>query len=66
MTIDLEQQLAEVRREIRMRQRVYPRQVAAGRMSQETAGGKIEILRAVEHTLLELLRQRNPELGLEP
>lgn len=35
----------ELEREVRMREMVYPRQVASGRMSQESADRRLAILR---------------------
>jgi hypothetical protein len=51
MTITLKQQIEEVSREITMRQSVYRRQVSVGKMTQEQADLKIEIMRAVLKTL---------------
>lgn len=42
---------AEARRELEMRRRVYPRWVAAGRMSQEQADKKIDLMRAIAENL---------------
>lgn len=50
----LDDQIACVDREIRMRRRVYPRQVSAGRMSQQTADREIALMSAVLETLLSL------------
>lgn len=53
--IPLRQQVACVQREIRMRERVYPRWVQAGRISQAQADAEIAAMKAVEHTLLSLV-----------
>lgn len=54
MTATLPEQLECVRRELKLRRRVYPRLVAAGKMTQEFAHLQIELMQAVEQTLLEL------------
>lgn len=51
MTIPIEQQIRCVEREIRMRERVYPRWTAAGKMKPENAEYEIEAMRAVLRTL---------------
>jgi hypothetical protein len=50
--ITIEEQLAEVQREIGMRYAVYTRRVASGKMTQADADHKIEIMKAVRDTLL--------------
>jgi hypothetical protein len=47
-------QIACVRREIAMRERVYPKWVNAGRMKAEAAEREIAAMRAVLKTLLSL------------
>lgn len=47
----LEEQIKSVEREITMRERVYPRWVAAGKMKQEKALFEIAAMRAVLETL---------------
>lgn len=51
----LTDQIACVKREIAMRERVYPRWVAAGKMKQEKADAEIAAMRAVLATLNALL-----------
>jgi hypothetical protein len=51
MPISLDQQIASVRREIGMRERVYPGFVAKGRMKQEQADHEIAAMKAVLGTL---------------
>ena len=51
MTISLRQQIEEVAREIALRENVYPRQVASGRMRQSIADFHMERIRAVKQTL---------------
>jgi hypothetical protein len=43
--------LAELRRELRMRERVYPRQVREGKMARATAARQITVLNAAIETL---------------
>jgi len=52
--ITLAEQIAAVRREIAMRERVYPKWVASGRMTQVKAEHEIAAMRAVLDTLLSL------------
>lgn len=56
-TIPIPEQLKEIRREIAVRERVYPRWIAANRITQHEADRKLEILRAVAETLLALSRK---------
>jgi hypothetical protein len=49
-----------VEREIRFRERVYPRQVAGGRLTETKAAREIEIMRTVKHTL-EGLKGASPD-----
>lgn len=49
--LSLDDQLAAVKREIAMRERVYPRQVAAGRMTRVTADRELAAMNAVLTTL---------------
>ena len=50
-TIPLAEQIAEVKREIAMRKRVYPKWVATGRMTQEQADKQIAAMEAALGTL---------------
>ena len=47
----LAEQIAAVKREIGLRERVYPSQVAKGRMKQETADRELAVMRSVLATL---------------
>jgi len=49
--ISLDAQIACVRREIGMRERVYPKWVSAGRMKQDAADRELAAMRAVLATL---------------
>ncbi len=51
MAFTIEEQIACVKREISMRERVYPRWVAAAKMSQHRADHELECMRAVLRTL---------------
>lgn len=62
MTLD--QQIAEVNREIAMRRRVYPRLVASGKMTQEQADQRIAAMHAVHTTLSNLLDEQRAKKGL--
>lgn len=55
MPIPLSEQLKEVRREVALRQRVYPRWIANGKMSQATADRHLDLMRAVAETLAKLV-----------
>lgn len=65
-TVDIDVQIQEVRRELAMRERVYPRRVADGWLRPEIAASRMLALRAVLHTLVTLgettaaLRMANP------
>lgn len=50
----IEAQIACVKREIRMRERVYPRFVASGKMSQQECDKELRAMRAVLETLREV------------
>lgn len=52
MSVGLDRQIECVEREIRMRERVYPRWVETGRMKQEKANEELEAMRAVRETLV--------------
>jgi hypothetical protein len=54
LPITLDDEIAAVRREIAMRERVYPRQVSAGRLRQTAADRELALMRAVLATLLTL------------
>jgi hypothetical protein len=54
MTITLDQQIASVRREIGMRERVYPVWVNKGKMKPENASYEIDAMKAVLATLTEI------------
>lgn len=55
LPITLPAQIAEVEREIKLRQRVYPRWVGLGKLSQMQADRQIEVMRAVAESLHRLI-----------
>jgi hypothetical protein len=55
--IPLQAQLAEVNREIALRERVYPRWIEAGKIPKIKADRSLEHMRAVAVTLRELIRK---------
>lgn len=58
MGISLGQQITAVKREIALRERVYPQWVKSGRMKQHNAEIEIANMKAVLHTLMDLERSR--------
>jgi len=62
MTVSIDVQIAAVRREIRMREHVYPRRVENSKMTQEAADAELAAMKAVEETLLGVKQQLMPEL----
>ena len=61
-TVALADQIACVRRELAMRQRVYPRWVSAGKMTQADSDREITAMIAGLTTLQGLQREREPGL----
>ena len=58
MNTPIEAQYACVEREIRMRQKVYPRWVEKGRMTQQESDYELQTMRAVLETLSALREQQ--------
>lgn len=56
--VSLSDQIAEVKRELRLREINYPRWIAAGKMNQAEADRQLERMRAVLATLEEVARSR--------
>jgi hypothetical protein len=54
MTHTLDQQLAEIDRELTMRRRLYPEWVASGRMRGQTADSQMSAMAAVRETIRQL------------
>jgi hypothetical protein len=55
MTVTIADQLKAARRELALRQRVYPRRVEGGRMSRDEADREIAAMSAIVATLQTLL-----------
>lgn len=62
--IPLASQLAEVRREIAYRERVYPRWVENGKIKAAAAQWHLECMRAVERTLAAMMPPEPEQEGL--
>lgn len=60
--VSLPEQIVAARREVGLRERVYPRWIAAGKMTQEKADAEIAAMKAILATLIEVDNERNPEL----
>lgn len=60
--IPIDDQIAEVKREIGMRRHVYPRFVDQKRITQSQADERITVLEAVLDTLTEVRARDRPEL----
>jgi hypothetical protein len=65
LPITLADQIAEVERELKMRAKVYPGWVFAGRLTKEKADWNTAVLEAVLGTLkaIEIASQRGPAVG---
>lgn len=64
--ITLDQEIAELRREIAMRRRLYPQWVANNRLTQEAASRQIDCLEATLARLQAIKGERAPSLpGLD-
>lgn len=62
--ITTEDKLKEITREIKMRQRLYPRWVDAGKMSKEKANHALMIMQAVRQDYLDQMERETPSLPL--
>ncbi len=62
MRIPLEDQIECVQRELRMRSKMYPAWVNAGKMKKETAALELDRMLAVEETLWHLLEERKAKV----
>ncbi len=56
-SIDINEQIKSVRREIKMREAAYPRWVAQDRLTQDKADHELAAMRAVEKTLMRVIEQ---------
>ena len=62
--ITIDEQIAEVKREIAMRQKVYPKWTEAGSSPKQKADFQILVMEAVLISLQEIARQKAPQSGL--
>ncbi len=62
--ITLDQQIAEVRRELAIRQRVYPKWVESGRMKKDAADTSLTALQAA-HDSLVALKEPTPHMIIQ-
>lgn len=62
VAVSLPEQIAEVRREIGLREHLYPRWVVAGKLSQAKADRGLATMRAVLATLEQVDAERRPRL----
>jgi hypothetical protein len=60
--IPLSEQLACARRELSFRQRVYPRLVENGKMTQAEADKELARMQALHDTVMRLQKQESPSL----
>lgn len=63
MSIDIDRQIACVRREISMRRKVYPRWTATGKMTQDEADRQISTMEAVQATLESVRSERQAQVA---
>jgi len=61
-TPSIERQIACVKREIAMRERVYPRWVDSGKLKQSVADDEINVMKAVLATLQAVKEAKEPKL----
>lgn len=64
--VPLTAQLAEARRELRLRHRAYPRMIHAGSLDPDTAQRRLARMAAIVQTLERLVAAANPQQGLFP
>ena len=60
--MNISEQIREVKREIALRKRVYPRWVSAGKLSDQAAERQLEAMESVLETLAELAMGGQKEL----
>ena len=66
MSVPLEDQIAELRREIRFRERIFPRWVQDGKIEEAEAARRMVRIRAALASLYELSALKNPTLFDQP
>jgi hypothetical protein len=62
--VTIDEQIAEVRRELAMRNKVYPKWIEAGSMKKSKADFQILAMEAVLISLQETAKQTSPQAGL--
>ena len=62
--ITIDEQIAEVKREIAMRNKVYPKWIEAGSMQKPKADFQILAMEAVLISLQAIAREKAPQVGL--
>ncbi len=62
--VTIDEQIAEVKREIAMRNKVYPRWIEAGSMKKSKADFQILVMEAVLISLQTIAKQKAPQAGL--
>lgn len=62
--ITIDEQINEVKREIAMRNKVYPKRIEAGSMPKSKADFQILVMEAVLISLQEIAREKAPQAGL--
>ncbi len=62
--VTINEQIAEVKREIAMRNKVYPRWIEAGSLPKQKADFQILVMEAVLISLQETAKQTSPQAGL--
>jgi hypothetical protein len=65
VTITLAAQLAEVKREIALRHRVYPRWVQSGKLTKQAADDALAAMDAVRQTLQRLVGEERAQVAPE-
>lgn len=59
--ITLDEMRTEIKREIAMRQRVYPNWILNGKIGEETAAMRVLILQAIEILIYEEIKRTSPQ-----
>ena len=62
--ITIDEQIAEVKREIAMRNKVYPKWIEAGSLPKPKADFQILVMQAVLISLQEIAKEKAPQAGL--
>ncbi len=62
--VTIDEQIAEVKREIAMRNKVYPKWIESGSLSKSKADFQILVMEAVLISLQAIAREKAPQAGL--